>query len=698
MFDEKTMDNPLDNEELIKENRSLKRQLRNLESTFQRNKAMLAARTTVNDMLESEQKKMERHMNLLLENSADIILLLDKDRDFTYFTKTFLKATGLTDTGLITGKFFFDVFSPRLSKNWLDLIEANINLAIERRSTVVINSSVDLSGGDNPQEYDIQITPMVDQNAHLEAFMLLLHNITDIMRAKRQAESANIAKSQFLATMSHEMRTPMNAVLGMTAIGKMSDSKERMLYCFSKIEDASQHLLGVINDILDVSKIEAGRLELSPTLFNFEEMLKKIINIINFQAVEKNQKLSINIDEAIPRNLIGDDQRLAQVITNLLGNAVKFTPYGGAVNLNTLLVGEQNGAYEIQFTVSDTGIGISPEQQSLLFRPFHQAEGDITRKFGGTGLGLSISKSIIKMMGGKIRVESELGKGSSFIFTVHLEKGADENASLSLTADCKGIRILVVDADQNTPIFFDEFSQKFGAHYDIASSTKEAVSLIEKNGNYDICFVDGKMPDFDVIRSKKAFNSIEKRFSNIVIMSSSADWNSFGEDSEKTGVDRFVSKPLFKSSVADVITEILDAKQKAAAEQAGTEINFGGKCILLVDDVEINREIVLALLESTLLEIDCAENGAEAVRMFNEMPDRYSMIFMDIQMPEMDGYEATRRIRTSNSANAKTIPIIAMTANVFREDIERCMEAGMNDHIGKPVSFDEIIRHLILYL
>ena len=576
MLEESIMEHQPSNEELIRENRSLKRQLRNLESTFQRNKAMLAARTTVNNMLETEQQKMERNMSLLLGNSADIILLFDSDSRFSYYTRTFLAATGLTDADAITGKHFTEFFSRVLTEHQFGALQAYIDLAIERRDTVAINASVDLSGRDRPQEYDIQITPMVEGDGQPEAFMVLLHNITDIMRSKRQAESANIAKSQFLATMSHEMRTPMNAVLGMAAIGKAAADQERMLYCFDKIEDASQHLLGVINDILDVSKIEAGKLELSPASFEFSKLLQRVMNIINLQVTGKSQRLGVHIDENIPDNLIGDDQRLAQIITNLLGNAVKFTPEGGVIHLDARLLSQHDGLCDVQIAITDSGIGISPEQQARLFQPFHQAQSDTTRKFGGTGLGLAISKNIIKMMGGDIWVTSELDQGSTFTFTIQLEVGAGNDTSPGVG---------------NKP---------------------ENVSMPAVAG---------------------------------------------------------AAKP-----------------------------DFAGCCILLADDIEINREIVLALLEPTQLTIDCAENGEQALRMFCDAPDKYGMIFMDIQMPEMDGYEATRRIRACDHPGAQTIPIIAMTANVFREDVERSMEAGMNAHIGKPLDFDEVMQQLQTYL
>jgi signal transduction histidine kinase len=386
-------------------------------------------------------------------------------------------------------------------------------------------------------------------------------------------EGANRAKSEFLARMSHEIRTPMNAVIGMTAIGRRAEDRERKDYAFEKIDEASQHLLGVINDILDMSKIEASKYELFVEEFDFERMLRRVLDIVKFRSDEKHQALTMDIDGTIPQTLIGDEQRLAQVVTNLLGNAVKFTPDGGSVTVDTRFICEDYGVCTIQVSVTDTGIGLSAEQQERLFNSFQQAETDTSRKFGGTGLGLSISKSIVEMMGGEIRVESEQGKGSSFIFTFKAERGIG----------------------------------------DIAPSEAE--------------------------------------------------------------------------------TEV-EAESKSAIDPGC----FEGYRILLAEDVEINREIMLSLLEPSRVAIDCAENGIEALRMFSASPEAYHLVIMDVQMPEMDGYEATRGIRSFGAPNSAAIPIIAMTANVFKEDIDKCLEAGMNDHLGKPVDIDEVCAKLRRYL
>ncbi|MDR2891788.1 MAG: response regulator [Deltaproteobacteria bacterium] len=400
------------------------------------------------------------------------------------------------------------------------------------------------------------------------ALFVILISI-DAKRAKSRNESKQ--KSMFLANMSHEIRTPINAIVGMTSIGMTAADTERKNYCFTKIGHASRHLLGVINDILDISKIEANKFELSVSQFSFDKMLQVVASFINFRLDEKNQKLTVHIDEAIPQTLIADDQRLAQVITNLLGNAVKFTPENGTINLNAKLLCEENNICTIGVEVIDSGIGMTLEQQAKLFQAFQQAEFSTTRKYGGTGLGLVISKSIVELMGGEIRVESELGKGSKFAFTIKAERGHNETGK---------------------------------EHTDATAGT--------------------------------ASSNIE-------------------------GV-------------------------------------FAGCHMLLAEDVDINREIVLTMLEPSGMSIDCAENGLQAVEMFSAAPEKYDLIFMDVQMPEMDGYEASRRIRALDLPGAGTIPIVAMTAHVFREDIENCLAAGMTTHLSKPLDMNLLLKTIFAAL
>ncbi|MDR3271765.1 MAG: response regulator [Peptococcaceae bacterium] len=392
------------------------------------------------------------------------------------------------------------------------------------------------------------------------------------MEAERvKAEEASRAKSDFLANMSHEIRTPMNAIIGMTAIGQSVSDLEGKDHAFNKISEASTHLLGIISDILDMSKIEANKLEIVPVHFSVAKLLQRVMSVVKFQINEKQQTLITEIDENIPPTLIGDEQRLAQVITNLLANATKFSPERGMIRLKIVLLKKDNADCVLQCAVSDDGIGISAEQQTRLFHMFEQAESGISRKFGGTGLGLTISKKIVELMDGEIEVQSHLGEGSVFTFSVRLQW--------------------------------------------LLSSEHE---------------------------------------------------------------------PAFVAQTSELTTPDLERLRDCR--------------ILLAEDVEINQEIVRALLEPTGLRIDCADNGEEAVRMFREAPDKYQMIFMDVQMPQTDGYEAAKRIRKLDCAQAKAIPIVAMTANVFREDIDKCLDAGMNDHIGKPFNLDDLMDKLKQYV
>jgi PAS domain S-box-containing protein len=521
----------------------------------------------------------------------------------------------------------------------------------------------------------------------------------ELKAALEQATAASKAKSEFLSNMSHEIRTPLNAITGMTAIGKNSREMGQKNYALDKIEDASKHLLGVINDVLDMSKIEANMLELSSDEFCFEKMLQKTVTVLNFRIDEKKQKFRVQIDPAIPKYLIGDDQRLAQVITNLLGNAVKFTGEEGSITLDARLLSEENNVCTLQIAVIDTGIGISAEQQVKLFRSFQQAESGTTRKFGGTGLGLAISKSIAEMMGGSIWVKSELKKGSTFTFTVQMKRGNDKKQYLPpLNINFGNLHILMIDSDPDILEYTEEIVQRFGISCDIAVNGNDALRLIDRNGPYNIYFVDWKITDIDCmefISRLKAPGSDN----TVVVMISVVEMNKVEAQVREAGADEFLLKPMFPSAVIETIYKCLGFEQKHIEKAAhGIDSIFKDRRMLLVEDVEINREIVIVLLEPTNLKIDCAENGADAVRMFQEAPESYDFIFMDIQMPEMDGYEATRRIRELNIPKAKTIPIVAMTANVFKEDIENCLNAGMNGHVGKPLDIDEVLEILRKYL
>jgi CheY-like chemotaxis protein/two-component sensor histidine kinase len=453
--------------------------------------------------------------------------------------------------------------------------------------------------------------------------------------------------------------------------------------------------------VLDISKIEANKLELSPIEFNIERMLQRIVSIIHFRMDERHQQFAVKVGRNLPRFVFGDDHRLSQVIMNLLSNAVKFSPENGEIGLDVTMLGEQDGICEIRIEVSDNGIGISPEQQTKLFGAFQQADSGITREYGGTGLGLSISKHIVELMGGKIWIESEPGEGSRFIFTVKLERGK-KNISSMLAPGIKleNMRVLVVDDEKDVCDYFKDLFGQLGLNCSTAVDGFQAYHDIEEQGSYDIYFVDWRMPGMDGIELTRKIKAHDKDRPSVVVMISSADWAVIKDTALDAGVSKYLLKPLFSSAIIDCINECLGLDGATGDEGTGVDSygRFAGKKLLVAEDVEINREILISLLEDTGISIDCAENGVEAVEMIAEAPDKYDVVLMDVQMPKMDGLEATRLIRTLTTRRLKNLPIIAMTAHVFKSDIEECLKAGMDDHIGKPIDIDDVMKKMNKYL
>jgi signal transduction histidine kinase/DNA-binding response OmpR family regulator len=548
--------------------------------------------------------------------------------------------------------------------------------------------------------------------------------------AIERSEYASKAKGDFLSRMSHEIRTPLNAIIGMINIAMGSKDSSKVRQCLDRANTASKHLLGLINDILDMSKIEANKFELSIAEFDFEKMLMNVVNVANIRVEEKKQNLVVNLDKNVPACIKGDELRLSQVIMNLLTNAVKFTPENGTIVLRVEKPEEFGDLITLRVEVSDTGIGITEEQQKRLFMSFEQADNSISRQFGGTGLGLPISKHIVELMGGVIWVESESGKGSQFIFTIKVQKGREKlRVALSPKIKRENLRILAVDDSVETRDYFIHVMSALRLPCDVASGGTEALEMIAASAGrpYNIFFVDWQMPGMNGIDLTRQIKKINGEGS-IVIMISVNDWNAIEQEAVAAGVDHFVPKPLFPSPLVDVINSCLDHTIKKPAPEAGMpaqKYDFCGRTILIAEDIEINRDIMEALLEETKVRIEFAQNGKIAVSKFTENPGAYDLILMDIQMPEMDGYEATRAIRAFEAEHSQTprlsestkdnalefakqtprlseslkgIPIIAMTANVFREDIEQCLAAGMSDHVGKPVEADILLKKMRKFL
>lgn len=683
---------------LIRENKRLKRELDRQRDLNTRNGISAAANQSLKKLVDAEKSKLEQYMQLMLGNSPDIILLFDHEGKVVYASHSFLRRCGLSVDSMIRGKTSREVFAPYVRGGFLGKLDSMFG----ENTRVELEHDIDFGGG--TRHYVVQLTPMIGDNGIVAAFMLNLLDITDLnnavdeaKRARLTAEQSTQAKSEFLSRMSHEMRTPLNAIIGMTNIAQTTDDIERIKYSLGKMDEASRHLLGVINDVLDISKIEANKFELYIGEFDFEKMMQRVVGVNIFKIEEKHQEFIAHIDQRIPRKFMGDDQRLAQVITNLLSNAIKFTDEYGRIEVRAALEKSEGNIFTVRVDVIDSGIGLSAEQQTKLFKSFEQADGSISRRYGGTGLGLAISKSIVELMGGQIWVRSEPGAGSTFSFSVPLERvKSDIREMLRADARIKNLRVLAVDDDPVIREYFKEIMKQFGITCEVAADAEEALDMISRRGSYDIYFVDWQMPGKDGLELAREIKAGSGHRS-IVVMISASEWSRIEEKANEVGVDRFLPKPIFPSDIMNCINDCLGTGRYD--EPVRDEVtSFAGSTVLLADDVEINREIVLALLEPTGLTIECCENGREAVELFRSNQDKYDLIFMDIQMPEMDGYEATRHIRKIKSDRAKNIPIIAMTANVFREDIDKCLATGMNGHIGKPMNVDEVTAVLKQYL
>jgi CheY-like chemotaxis protein/anti-sigma regulatory factor (Ser/Thr protein kinase) len=385
---------------------------------------------------------------------------------------------------------------------------------------------------------------------------------------------------------------------------------------------------------------------------------------------------------------------------NLLSNAVKFTPEGGEISFDVRLASESDGICELRIEVTDNGIGISAEQRETLFSAFTQADSGISREYGGTGLGLAIAKRIVELMGGELSVESELGQGTRFIFTVKARRSAKSPLSLLASGvSWENVRILVVDDAAETREQFMDLFDGLNIKCDVAADGFEACRMLDEHGQYDIYFIDWRMPGMDGIALTERIKTRADYTSSVAIMITSADWESIKNDALKAGINKYLIKPLSSSMIVDCVNECLCAAYGRGEDAPDAKSGmFEGKKLLLAEDIEINREIIISLLEETGLSIDCAGNGREALDMIEAAPGKYDIVLMDVQMPQMDGFEAVRRIRALPALRGVALPIIAMTAHVFKDDIENCLAAGMDDHLGKPIDFDVMLAKLCHYL
>ncbi len=545
-----------------------------------------------------------------------------------------------------------------------------------------------------------------EEDGSVSKIMLCLMGIDDqkkrelqIQNAMREAletaSAANSAKSDFLSKMSHDLRTPMNGIMGMTALASTKlDDKERVKYCLDRINEAGKHLVSIVDEVLDMSRIEAGRVELRHDIFSLSELMDNLITMIHPQSNAKNQNLKVDVLKVNHERVFGDATRLQEVFSNLCSNAIKYTPEHGTISITLSEIATKNDAAGFEFIVEDNGYGMSEEYQKHLFEPFVRENSEKAKGVHGTGLGLPIAKSIINMMGGDLTAESKENVGSKFKAVFFLKFEDETDADIS---SFKGKHILVVDdnsvaCDMNCDLLSEMGMEVEGAYSGVDGEVI-AMKRAEEGHPFELAIIDWKMPEYDGLSLAKTLK--ERLGDKCPAMTLAAyDYGDIEVEGNRLGVATFISKPFFKSRVIDALHIMLGEKSETKNENecdSLTDNDYSGKRALLVEDNELNIEIAKELLEMTKISVELAMDGSQAVSMFSEKPEGYyDIVFMDIQMPVMNGHEATKAIRATQTAYAKKIPIIAMSANAFLNDINESKKSGMNEHISKPIDIKRL--------
>ena len=579
-----------------------------------------------------------------------------------------------------------------------------------RQETQDYSFVYEMLGEDGIRYTQVRVSFVHEKNGTLAA-VIGTRSVDDLIRKERQqemalqaafdaAEAANRAKTDFLSNMSHDIRTPMNGIIGMTAIAAAHlDDRERVQDSLQKITRASKHLLSLINEVLDMSKIESGKVELAEEEFNLSELVDNLLTMTNSQIERHNHNLSVNISGVQHEAVIGDSLRIQKVFTNLMSNAVKYTPDGGNIRL-TITEKPCNqaklGCFE--FVFEDNGIGMSEEFQSKIFDPFSRASDDRVHRIQGTGLGMPITRNIVRMMGGDIKVESQPGKGSRFTVLIYLKLQDTVQDRYDKFID---LDVLVADDDELGLESCCSMLNDLGMKAEGVSSGEEAVACViehhQQKHDYFACILDWKMPGMDGIATTRAIRKAVGKDVPIIIISA-YDWSDIEQEARAAGANAFISKPLFRSRLAKTFSALVgheEQPEQTIADAALSSLNLQGRRILLVEDNELNAEIAGEVLQMTGVTVELAHDGIEAVDLMAAAKDGYyDLIFMDIQMPRMNGYDATRVIRAMERSYCKQIPIIAMTANAFAEDVQAAKTVGMNEHIAKPLDLAALAKAL----
>ena len=520
-----------------------------------------------------------------------------------------------------------------------------------------------------------------------------------LVDALKVAEEANKAKTVFLSNMSHEIRTPMNAIIGLDSLALHEENiTPKMRDYLEKIGSSAEHLLSLINEILDMSRIESGRMTIRNEEFSFAKLMEQVNTIFNGQCQEKGLNYSCKVSDEINEYYIGDDMKIRQVLINILGNAVKFTPKGGNISISVEKSAKFDKNSTITFKISDTGIGISKDYLPKLFEPFSQEDPNTTIKYGSSGLGLAITKGIVDMMNGKIEVDSEKGKGTTFSVTLTLlNSSRSDKDSNDIEIQTSEMSVLVVDDDEVAMNHAKLVLEKSGIATEVANSGREAVEMVKlrhaRCNPYSLIVLDWQMHEMDGVETARQIRAVTGDDTAIIVLTA-YNWDDVLDEALAAGVDCFIAKPIFTKNILDELKNILKRKRQRIAPQK-RKAELSGRQLLLAEDMEVNAQIMIEILKMRNIQTDHAENGKVAVEMFSKSPiGYYDAILMDMRMPEMDGLEATAAIRKLDRPDAKVIPIIALTANAFDEDVQRSLQAGLNAHLSKPVQPDVLFETL----